>query len=83
MLKQELKIKSIDFNYIISYIALIVYVLNKIKETKRCKSLINEFLKLHTILKKLPVECLLPIKGTFFKNTIEALGELLNYNFKC
>lgn len=82
MLEQELQTKSLDFNYIVSYIALLVFMLNKMGESKKCKSMINEFLKLHEILRKLPVECLLPIKGTFFEHTIKAMGIVLNCEFK-
>ena len=82
MLEQEMQTKSLDFNYIVSYIALLVFMLNKMGESKKCKSMINEFLKLHEILRKLPVECLLPIKGTFFEHTIKAMGNMLKCEFK-
>lgn len=82
LLEQEMDIKTVDFNYIVSYLALVVYLLNGMGETKRCRSLIQEFIKLHEILKKLPVECLLQIKGTFYEITIHAMGKLLKFEFK-
>lgn len=83
LLEQELSIKTLDFNYIVSYLALIVYLLKNMKETKRCKSLIQEFIKLHEILNKLPVEALLQIKGTFYTPAIQSMGTVLGTKFKC
>lgn len=83
LLEQELSIKTLDFNYIVSYLALIVYLLKNMKETKRCKSLIQEFIKLHEILNKLPVDALLQIKGTFFTSIIQSMGTVLKTEFKC
>lgn len=81
LVEQELKIKNLNFDYIISYIALVVYLLNKMNEKKRCKSFINEFLTLHGILKNLPKDCKMKIEGTQEKLIISALGSLLNVDF--
>lgn len=83
LLEQELSIKTLDFNYIISYLALIVFLLKNMEETKRCTSLIQEFIKLHEILKKLPVDALLQIKGTFYTSVIQSIGTVLGKQFKC
>lgn len=84
LLTQELKIKHIDFNYIISYVALIVYLLVNLGENKKAKSFIQEFNKLHEILKsKLPSECLNQVRGTFYENTIKSFGDYFGTEFKC
>ena len=46
LLENEFSIQQIDFNYIVSYVALVTYLLKKFGETRRCKSLINEYKKL-------------------------------------
>ena len=81
MLEQELNIKTLDFNYIVSYVALIIFLLNRMEESRRCKSLVQQFIKLHEMLNKLPVETLLQIKGTFYEQAIKSFGDLLNCEF--
>lgn len=81
MLEQELNIKTLDFNYIVSYVALIIFLLNRMEESRRCKSLVQQFIKLHEMLNKLPVETLLQIKGTFYEQVIKSFGDLLNCEF--
>ncbi len=81
LLEQEMKIKTVDFNYVVSYLALIVYILNAMEETKRCKSMIREFLTLHTMLEKMPVGTKMQIKGTEHDIIIKAMGTILNVDF--
>ncbi|MCR4954018.1 MAG: Abi family protein [Treponema sp.] len=81
LIEQELKINNLNFDYIIAYIALVVYVLNNMGERKRCKSFINEFLTLHGILKNLPKDCKMKIEGTQEKLIVSALGNLLKVDF--
>lgn len=83
LLEQELSIKTLDFNYIVSYLALIVFLLKNMEETKRCTSLVQEFIKRHEILIKLPVDALLQIKGTFYTSVIQSIGTVLGKQFEC
>lgn len=81
MLEQELNIKTLDFNYIVSYIALIIFLLNRMEESKRCKSLVREFLTLQEMLNKMPVGTKMQVRGAEFETVINALGEILGVDF--
>ena len=81
LLEQEMKIKTVDFNYVVSYLALIVYILNVMEENKRCKSMIREFLTLQTMLEKMPVGTKMQIKGAEHDIIIKAMGTILNVDF--
>lgn len=81
LLKQEMKISNIDFYYMIAYVSLTVYILNNIKESKRCKSFVREFVTLHRMIDKLPAECKIQIKGTDYENILKSLGILLDTDF--
>lgn len=83
LLEQELHVKVVDFNYIVSYVGLVIYLLNCMQENKRARSFIQEFIKLHEILKKLPVECLLQIKGSVYEPTIKSFGKIYKVDFQC
>lgn len=83
LLEQEMGIKTLDFNYIVSYLALVVYLLFNMGETKRCRSTVHEFLTLHVMLEKMPVGTKMQIKGTEHDTVIRAMGKLLNVDFKC
>lgn len=81
MLEQELNIKTLDFNYIVSYVALIIFLLNRIKESKRCKSSIREFLTLQGMLNKMPVGTKMQVRGAEFETVINGLGKILGVDF--
>lgn len=81
MLEQELNIKNLDFNYIVSYIALIIFLLNRMEESKRCKSLVREFLTLQEMLNKMPLGTKMQVKGAEFETVINGLGKILSVDF--
>lgn len=64
LIENELKINQIDFNYIVSYIALIVFLLKQMRENRRAKSFINEYVKLQNMLKRLPPNTSIKIFGS-------------------
>lgn len=64
LIENEMKFNQIDFNYIVSYIALIVFLLKQMGENRRAKSFINEYLKLQNMLKRLPANTSIKIFGT-------------------
>ena len=45
LLEDEISISGFDFSYIVSYVALIMYVLKALNETRDCTSFINEYEK--------------------------------------
>lgn len=74
-LKQEIGICDIDFRYITSYILLIVYLLRKMKVTKRdCNIFVYSFLKNIKFLRKnVPSNICDQILGTEVQSNIETL----------
>ncbi len=64
LIENEMKLNQIDFNYIVSYIALIVFLLKQMGENRRAKSFINEYLKLQNMLKRLPANTSIKIFGS-------------------
>ena len=64
LIENEMNFTQIDFNYIVSYIALIVFLLKQMGENRRAKSFINEYLKLQNMLKRLPANTSIKIFGT-------------------
>lgn len=64
LIENELKINQIDFNYIVSYIALIIFLLKQMGENRRAKSFINEYVKLQNMLKRLPANTSIKIFGS-------------------
>lgn len=64
LLENELHIQNADFNYIISYIALIILLLKRLGQTKRGKSFLNEYAKLQKMLGKLPPNTSMKIFGS-------------------
>ena len=75
LLENELKIKQIDFNFIISYVALVCYILKQLDESKRIKSFVNEYQKIQKMTERLPVSQNL-IFGTQDKAIAEKLHSL-------
>lgn len=64
LIENEMKLNQIDFNYIVSYIALIVFLLKQMGENRRAKSFINEYVKLQNMLKRLPANTSIKIFGS-------------------
>ncbi len=64
LIENEIKLNQIDFNYIVSYIALIVFLLKQMGENRRAKSFINEYVKLQNMLKRLPANTSIKIFGS-------------------
>lgn len=64
LIENEFQINQIDFNYIVSYIALIVFLLKQMGEKRRAKSFINEYVKIQNILKRLPANTSIKIFGS-------------------
>lgn len=77
-LESELKITKIDSNYIVSYIALICYILTKLGENRRCNSFINEYQKLQNMIKNIPATTDM-IFGTQDKTVIEAVKNYIKH----
>ena len=64
LLENEFHIQNADFNYIITYIALVILMLNRLGQNKRGKSFLNEYSKLQKMLGKLPQNTSMKIFGS-------------------
>lgn len=74
LLETEMEIENIDFSFIVSYVALIVYLLKALKETKDCVSFINEYEKTIEMLSaNFPQEVYFKIVGTQEKSVLEKM----------
>lgn len=73
LIENEMNLKQIDFNYIVSYIALIVFLLKQMDENRRAKSFINEYIKLQNMLKRLPANTSIKIFGSQDAAVIKAM----------
>lgn len=76
LIENEMKLNQIDFNYIVSYIALIVFLLKQMGENRRAKSFINEYVKLQNMLKRLPANTSIKIFGSQDAAVVSAM---INY----
>lgn len=74
LIENEFQLKQIDFNYIVSYIALIVFLLKQMGEKRRAKSFINEYVKIQNILKRLPANTSIKIFGSQDAAVVSALA---------
>ncbi len=76
LLEEEIGISNFDFSYIVSYIALIVYILKSLNEAKDCTSFINEYEKsVEMISSNFSKDIYFKIVGTQEKTILEKLRE--------
>lgn len=73
LIENELKLTQIDFNYITSYIALIVFLLKQMGENRKAKSFINEYKKLQNMLKRLPSNTSIKVFGSQDSAVVSAM----------
>lgn len=75
LIAENLQVTSVDFNYISSYIALMVYTLKAIGE--KPKSMVNEYKKFKFMLEKLPPNTSMKILGSQDKKITSALEKIV------
>ena len=78
LIEQNMNIPNIDFKYIITYVALTIYIMNKLGETRKCKSFLNEYEKFTKMLKaNVPHDAFIQISGSQESSAIEIIKEYL------
>lgn len=79
LLEKEVEVNNIDFDYIDSYIIMIIYFLIRMGETKKsCNELLNDYLILTEKLKtQIPIDVYHKILGTQHKSNITILKKFI------
>lgn len=76
LLEKETGLKNMDFQYIDAYVALLVYILRKMKQSKtECRQFINSFtIYIDTLRTSLPISVCNKIAGTGIRRNMETLN---------